>query len=108
MGSDDLIKTVRELMRERGTNQRGLSCATGLCQPHLSKVLRGRLPLATRTSAALLAWIDGGATPATRLPTDDIAALAAKLQGLPPGTVMQFMQIVDILADIVRPETAKS
>jgi hypothetical protein len=102
MAEDDLIKKVLELMRERGTNQCGLSSATGLSQPHLSKVLGKKLKIAARTNGALLAWIEGGAPSAIRPPTDEVAALALKLHDLPPGIVMQFMQIVDALSEIVR------
>ena len=102
MGEDDLIKEVLELMHERGTNQRGLSSETGLSQPHLSKVLNGKLKVATRTNRALLAWIESGSTSAIKPPDDQVAALTLKLQGLPSEVAMQLMQILEMLSDILR------
>ncbi len=102
MGEDELIKKVLELMRKRGTNQCGLSSATGLSQPHLSKVLGRKLKVAARTKGALLAWIAAGSPAVIRPPTDEVAALLLKLQGLPPDVAMQFMQIMDMLSDMVR------
>lgn len=97
--SDTLdIAIIRQRMDERGFSQSSLAMTCGLSQPHLSKVLSGKVKAGKRTTSALLGWMQGSA-PATESIT--IERLSRKLNRAPSGIRMQIMQILDALEKLV-------
>lgn len=88
-----LLARVDSKMRETGASQSDVAKACGLTQPHISKVLSGKVKLAKKTAARLEQWLNQNwETQAASSQTLD--TIAAKLDGLGPKRRMQFMQLL--------------
>lgn len=102
MSSDDLITSVIERMDALRTTQAQVAKACGLSQPHLSKVLKKRVKLATKTTQRLTAWLEGLAIQKGVDGDEIIKSIASRLPALPQYRRMQIMQLltaVDHLMD---------
>lgn len=93
MSPRTLLARVHTKMRETGANQSDVADACGVTQPHISKVLNGRVKLAKKTAAGLEQWLDQ--TQAAPEPTPQtLDFIAEKLNALGPKRRMQFMQLL--------------
>ncbi|MBR0684454.1 helix-turn-helix transcriptional regulator [Bradyrhizobium manausense] len=80
-------------MRETGASQSDVAEACGVTQPHISKVLNGKIKLAKKTAAGLEQWLDENRQAQEPSP-QTLEAIAAKLNALGPKRRMQFMQLL--------------
>jgi transcriptional regulator with XRE-family HTH domain len=88
-----LLARVDSKMRETGATQSDVAGACGMTQPHISKVLRGKVKLAKKTVTKLERWLTSPSeAPPEAAPT--LETIAAKLESLRPKRRMQFMQLL--------------
>lgn len=88
-----LLARVHTKMRETGASQSDVAEACGVTQPHISKVLNGKVKLARKTAAGLEQWLDQNRE--SRKPSPQtLETIAAKLNALGPKRRMQFMQLL--------------
>jgi transcriptional regulator with XRE-family HTH domain len=93
MAQKALLARVDSKMRETGATQSDVAKACGMTQPHISKVLSGKVKLAKKTMAKLELWLAPSPEAAPeRTPT--LETIAAKLESLGPRRRMQFMQLL--------------
>lgn len=88
-----LLARVDNKMRETGATQSEVAETCGMTQPHLSKVLRGKVKLAKKTAAKLEQWL-GESSEASQEGNPTLETIAAKLGTLGPKRRMQFMQLL--------------
>jgi transcriptional regulator with XRE-family HTH domain len=91
MTQDPLIARVESKMRKTGANQSTVASDCGLSQPHISKVLRGKIRLADKTAAKLESWLTSERAEA---PSPALSRIARKLESLTPERRMQFMHLL--------------
>lgn len=88
-----LLARVDSKLRETGATQSDVAEACGMTQPHISKVLRGKVKLAKKTAAKLEQWLgESSEAPPEGRPT--LETIAAKLDTLGRKRRMQFMQLL--------------
>jgi transcriptional regulator with XRE-family HTH domain len=97
-----LLVRVDSKMRETRATQSDIAEACGMTQPHISKVLRGKVKLAKKTSAKLEQWLGE----ISKVPPEEhpkLETIAAKLDTLGPKRRMQFMQLLAAIDRILGP-----
>jgi transcriptional regulator with XRE-family HTH domain len=97
-----LLVRVDSKMRETRATQSDVAEACGMTQPHISKVLRGRVKLARKTTAKLEQWL-GEISKAPPEERPRLEAIAAKLDTLGPKRRMQFMQLLAAIDRLLGP-----
>ena len=88
-------------MSAGGVSQAAVAAACGISQPHLSKVLAGRVKLAPKTRARLQTWVSDPPVRAAGRNVDALQRLVSRLaEGSPERTmqIMQLLQLIDALA----------
>lgn len=88
-----LLARAHTKMRETGASQSDVADACGVTQPHISKVLNGKVKLAKKTAVALERWLDQNRA-AAEPPPQTLDTIAEKLNALGPKRRMQFMQLL--------------
>lgn len=96
MASDDLLAKVTDKRMREGVTQADLAAACGMNQGHLSKVLAGKLKLATKTEAALSLWLIE-TTEGRRDNNKEIRDIIGRLTRAPSGRRMEIMQLLRIV-----------
>jgi predicted transcriptional regulator len=81
-------------MRDTGATQSDVARECGISQPHLSKVLGGKVKLATKTSSKLERWLaDDAGRQQQRV--EPLESLAIRIAALRPRRRMQIMQLLE-------------
>ena len=93
---DSLPKKVKKAMRNLGVTQMRLAKACGLDQGHLSKVLREKIKLATKTEAALYAWLEKVGN-ADIHGDDDLRDIVDRLGRVPSERRMHIMELLRVV-----------
>lgn len=88
------LTSVVEAMRDRGVTQSALANATGLSQPHLSKVLLKRYKLAEKTRRKLRAWVEGDLDASHDDAVGTLRSIGVNLERLPPSETMELRGIL--------------
>lgn len=78
--------------------QADLAAACGLTQPHLSKVLKEKVPLTGRTARALAAWLE---RQELFVPDATLLSIGRKLHAAPAPQRMQIMQLLRSLDGLI-------
>jgi transcriptional regulator with XRE-family HTH domain len=94
MGSKDIITAVVERMSVLRTNQSEVAKSCGISQPHLSKVLSGKVKLAKSTTSRLKEWLETHVPDKVAQDHEIIGSIANKLPTLPAQRRMQIMQVL--------------
>lgn len=102
MNDDEFLGRVRRRIEAEALSQAQVADACDLSQPHLSKVLAGRIKLARKTRAALTTWMGSGTRLGTAVDRDGWDDVVARLRSRDPGRVDQIMQLLRILDALVR------
>jgi transcriptional regulator with XRE-family HTH domain len=95
------LARVDSKMRETHATQSDVAEACGMTQPHISKVLRGKVKLARKTATKLEQWL-GESSKATVEGRPTLETIAAKLNTLGPKRRMQFMQLLAAVDALLR------
>lgn len=88
-------------MAATNASQAAVAAACAISQPHLSKVLAGKVKLAPKTRGRLDAWVSGPAAAAPGRDAEELQRLVLRLaEGSPERTmqIMQLLRLVDALA----------
>jgi transcriptional regulator with XRE-family HTH domain len=100
MPQASLINRINGRMHETGATQSDLARACGMSQPHLSKVLRKKVKLASKTAARLERWLLNGPEKPPR-EISSLESISAKVAALGPKRRIQFMQLLDAIDSLL-------
>ena len=95
-----LLARVHTKIRETGASQSDVAKACGFTQPHISKVLNGKVKLAKKTAAGLEKWLDQNREAPEPSP-QTLETIEAKLNALGPKRRMQFMQLLAAVDELL-------
>jgi len=94
MPRSGILEQVRREMTSRGVTQAALAMACGLSQPHISKVMSGRVKLAKKTHQKLTDWLQGDTTDDFKNVEEGVALIQKSLEKMPAGKRREFMQFI--------------
>jgi predicted XRE-type DNA-binding protein len=100
MARTSLLVRINARMRDTGATQSDIARACEMSQPHISKVLRKRVKLATKTSAKLESWLAGNADEQPEK-IEPLQSLSAKIATVGPKRRMQIMQLLGAIDRLV-------
>lgn len=101
MTDAEFLTAVRERMDALAASQTSVANACGLSQAHLSKVLAGRVGLASKTRFALARWLTMPPPSGSSPGPSDLEDLIDRLRSRDPERVMQIMQLLRIIDGLV-------
>ncbi len=99
MESAELIKKVVDQMKVQNVTQAQLAQLCGLSQAHLSKVLKLKIKLASKTQKKLHLWLGENKPPAGAGAV--VRALETKLTSANPRNRMQIMQFLSAVVSFL-------
>ncbi|MGE8131798.1 helix-turn-helix domain-containing protein [Methylobacterium sp. NPDC080182] len=97
MSDEETLASLRERMDALGLSQAEVAEACGFSQPHLSKVLAGKVKLARKTRAAVHGWLTCSVPSGMPLEPGEWERLIERLRSRPPAQFMQIMQVLRLL-----------
>ena len=89
-------------MAAAGTSQATVAASCAISQPHLSKVLSGKVRLASKTRGRLEAWISEAPRPVPDRGVEGLQRLVLQLAEGPPKRTMQIMQLLRLVDALAR------
>lgn len=95
-----LVDEVQQRISDLGTTQQAVARACNVSQGHLSKVLSGQTPLATKMEGRLRQWLSDSKTASTD--PDELLKLVDRITEGTPARRMYFMHFLRTLEDLVR------
>lgn len=99
--STKLLQQVRERMLALGLTQESVAKACNLSQPHLSKVLSGKVAPGRKTRLVLERWL-AAAPEADGRDGEELARIVQLLLAVRPERRMQIMQLLRLIQQIVQ------
>lgn len=95
--NSDVVAAVNARKLDLRIGQKQLEAETGLSQGHLSKILSKKVPLTEKSRAALEKWLA-----ANSRESRDVTELVAALRGVSGDRRATIMQIMQLLAQLLR------
>ena len=89
-------------MAAANASQAAVAAACAISQPHLSKVLSGRVKLAPKTRRRLEAWVSDPAAPMPGQDAEELRRLVIRLGEGSPERLMQIMQLLRLVDALAR------
>lgn len=102
MSDATLIADVQLKMAQLSATQEEVAWASGITQPHLSKILSFKVTLGHKARSGLSGWLSLASGPAPDGADAQLAAKVARLERLAPHKRMQVMHLLDIVERMLR------
>ncbi|MBB4041654.1 transcriptional regulator with XRE-family HTH domain [Microvirga flocculans] len=94
----DILRQVRGRMQALRLTQAEVAKACRVTQPHLSKLLSGKIKMGRKTAAALSEWLARSELPAEE--NGELRRIVEGLMAAPPEKRMQIMQLLRAVQQI--------
>jgi len=98
----EFLQQVRERMLALRLTQESVAEACGLSQPHLSKVLSGKVAPGRKTKLVLESWLARTAPEASGGEAKELARIIHELLATRPERRMQIMQLLRLIQNLAR------
>jgi len=100
--STELLQQVRERMSALRLTQEGVAKACRLSQPHLSKVLSGKIAPGRKTKLVLERWLARASPEASGGEAEELARIIYELLATRPERRMQIMQLLRLIRTLAQ------
>jgi transcriptional regulator with XRE-family HTH domain len=101
--SPDFVETVLERMRALGVTQEEMAISLRISQGHLSKILRGQVPVSRRVEVEMKKYLDvspGSSIPRGKMAPQEVATLTRIMQNM-HSTLTDLQRLCDGISQLV-------
>lgn len=101
MASKGIIRTVQRRMELLRITQPELASACRLTQPHISKVLNGKIKLTKKTETRLQFWLETTNRNTNNRTSTAVREMAARIERTHPDRQIQIMKLLAAVAELL-------
>jgi transcriptional regulator with XRE-family HTH domain len=102
--SPDFVETVLERMRALGVTQEEMAISLRISQGHLSKILRGQVPVSRRVEVEMKKYLDvspGSSIPRGKMAPQEVATLGTRIMQNMHSTLTDLQRLCDGISQLV-------